>query len=46
MPAVDTDDLVLDSPRPCSCTCGCRNEVLPEDEPLCLDCAAGLHDGR
>jgi hypothetical protein len=40
---MDVDDLVLDSPRPCACGCGCRTEVLPEDEPLCDDCAAGIH---
>jgi hypothetical protein len=41
--AMDADNLVLDSPRPCACGCGCRTEVLPEDEPLCEDCAAGIH---
>jgi hypothetical protein len=43
---MDADDLVLDSPRPCSCMCGCRNEVLPEEEPLCVACAAGIHAER
>jgi len=40
---MDTDDVVLDSPRPCGCGCGCQVEVLPEDELLCADCAAGTH---
>lgn len=40
---MDVDDLVLNSPRPCACSCGCMVEVLPEDEPLCADCAAGFH---
>lgn len=40
---MDVDDLLLDSPRPCGCACGCQNEVLPEQEPICADCEVGMH---
>jgi hypothetical protein len=40
---MDVDLLVLNSPRPCGCDCGCQVRVMPEDEPICELCQQGIH---